>query len=113
MEVCSSLQKTIVTYHRMDNYLVLPCKANAPTGQDCFIFTSVPCSNSTEECMFSVINKKTDFRANLEILLDSIMVIKMNSPEVVIKWDFQRNCWKIVGRHAGSITKNMEVTKII
>ena len=63
--------------------------------------------------MFSVINKKTGFRANLEILLDSIMVIKMNSPEVVIKRDFQRNCWKVVSRRAGSITKNMEVTKIM
>ena len=69
--------------------------------------------------MLSKIKKnKTEFRANLELFksLDSIMVIKMNSLEELIpchKWNFQRNSWEVVNQRAGSVTKRMEVTKII
>ena len=40
----------------------------------------------------------------------------MNSPEEFIpchKWNLQRNSWEIVNQRAGSVTKRMEVTKII
>ena len=78
--------KESITYFRMDVVWAYLRKPLPLLSGIMLPILTIPHSNAAEERVFSMIKKnKTEFRANLEMdkSLDSIMVIKMNSPEAL------------------------------
>ena len=76
---------------------------------------TIPHSNAAEEQVFSIINKnKIQFRSTLDLgkSLNSIMLIKINSPERLVpchKMKFSEVYFESVNLHACISTKNIPV----